>query len=362
MNIVINAVLSYELPRGVGRYFNNLLPAIAEIDKENQYYVFYGKWMKEYDFLKIKQHNIHFIELDIKNSQLTRNFYLSIIFPLKCKKYNPDVLFLIDTQAIIIKPCKLVSTIHDLAEYVIPEKYSKKQAFIRRLIVKHQAKVSDKIITVSQYSKDDICNRFNISENRVAVIYNSVDTPETRDICQPENYFLFVSETERAKNLMGLLKAFSQLPTFIRDKFMIYVVGKKGNDYGNIIQEIKDKDIESKVKFFGYVSDEELMNLYAKAYAFIFPSLFEGFGLPILEAMSKGTPVLCSNTSSMPEVGGDAVITFDPYEPADLAQKILKIVQTPELRIEMINTGMERARKFNKDSVAKETLKVILGD
>lgn len=359
MNIVINAVLEHEQPRGVGRYINNLLPAMANLDKKNQYYIYYGKWMKNYTFLKIKQNNFHFIELDIKKSQIIRNLYLALFLPLKCMKYHPDVFFLIDTQAILIKPCKVLSTIHDLAEFVVPEKYSKKHAFFRKIIVTVQVKLSNTILTVSQYSKNDICKRFNIPESRVHVVYNSVNVNSTAKKVQPENYFLFVSETEKAKNLMVLIKAFEILPNEIKEKYSIYVVGKKGNDYENINKEIEQAGITSKVIFWGYLSDEKLSCLYAKAYAFVFPSFFEGFGLPVLEAMGRGTPVLCSNTSSIPEVGGDAVLTFDPLNPNDLADQICRLIDNNNLRAQLIDKGVSRARLFTPEKSAMDTLAVI---
>lgn len=359
MNIVINAVLAHEQPRGVGRYINNLLPAMAELDTENQYYIYYGKWMQNYDFLKIKQDNIHFIELDIINSQVMRNLYLSVILPLKCRIHHPDIFFLIDTQALLLKPCKVISTIHDLAEFVVPEKYSKKQAFLRRIIVKRQAKLSDAIITDSHYSKKDICKRLHLPADKVNVIYNAVKMSNIENLVEPEDYFLFVSETEKAKNFMELIKAFEILPTEIKEKYNIQVVGKKGNDFDNILNEIKEKKLVSKVKFWGYVSDEELSSLYSAAFAFVFPSFFEGFGLPVLEAMGRGTPVLCSNTSSIPEVGGDAVLTFSPYNPNELADQIIKLVNNTELRKEMIHKGLARAKLFTPEKSALDTLAVI---
>lgn len=359
MNIVINAVLSYDKPRGVGRYINNLLPALAKLDKENQYYVYYGKWMKEYDFLNLNQSNIHFIQLDIKNNQLIRNIYLAIKLPIDCRKYKPDILFLIDTQALIIKPCRVISTIHDLAEFVLTEKYSKVHAFLRRHIVRHQVKISDYILTVSQYSKKDICRRFGISEQKVHVTYNAVKMPVKIIKKKTKNYFLFVSETERAKNLMGLIKAYNLLSNDIKNNFCIYVIGKKGNDYDNIIKEIVRTGIKDKVKFFGYVKDEELTNLYMEAYAFVFPSFFEGFGLPVLEAMAMGIPVLCSNTSSIPEVGGNAVLTFNPYKDSEIAKQMEKIITKNGLREEMITKGLERAKMFSLDNTAEGTLRII---
>lgn len=359
MNIVVNAVLSHDKPRGVGRYINNLLPTIAELDREIQYYVYYGKWMQEYDFLKIERSNIHFVEVDIKNTQILRNLYLAIKLPLECRKLEPDIFWLIDTQAIIIKPCKIVSTIHDLAEYVVPEKYSQKQAIIRKLIVKHQIKISDSILTVSQYSKKDICRRFGISEEKVHVTYNAVEEPMYKSKGETDNYFLFVSEIERAKNLILLIKAYILLPKSMREKYVIYVVGKKGNDYENIIDEIQKNHIMDRVKFFGYVSDEELNKLYARAYAFVFPSLFEGFGLPVLEAMAKGTPVLCSDSSSIPEVGGDAVLTFNPYDENELLEQMIKLIENPNIRTEMIDRGIKRASIYNKIDAACDTLDVF---
>lgn len=359
MNIVINAVLAFEQPRGVGRYINNLFPALAKIDKNNNYYIYYGKWMKNYEFLSINQSNFHFIELDIKNTMVYRNLYLSVKLPLDCKKVKPDLFFLVDTQAIIIKPCKIVSTIHDLAEYVVPEKYAPKQAFIRRQIVKHQVKISDHIMTVSQYSKYDICSRFQIKPENITVVYNSVETPDIQQFQKPEKYFLYVSEIERAKNLTTLIKAYSILPAEIKAEYELFVVGKKGNDSDNVLRLIKENKIEDRVQFFGFVSDEELEKLYAQAYCFVFPSVFEGFGLPVLEAMAKGTPVICSNSSSIPEVGGDAVLTFDPYDEKMLSNQIIKLVEEDGLRDSMVHKGVVRAKMFNKAYAAKETLNVL---
>ncbi len=359
MNIVINAVLSYDKPRGVGRYINNLLPMLAEIDKNNHYFIYYGKWMKNYDFLKINQNNFSFIELDIKNTQVFRNFYLAFILPIKSKRLNPDLFFLIDTQAIILKPCKILSTIHDLAEYVVPEKYSKKQAFIRRIIVKHQIRISDHIITVSNYSKNDICSRFGINETKVSVVYNSVELHKVEQMREPKKYFLFVGEIERAKNLITLIQAYSLLDDEIKSRYTIEVVGSKGNDFQNVKNTITELGITDRVIFHGYVSDDELNNLYQEAYAFIFPSLFEGFGLPVLEAMAKGVPVICSNSSSIPEVGGKAVLTFDACDAKALSDCMLRIITNQDLRDCMIDEGIKRSKLFSMESAARNTLDII---
>lgn len=359
MNIVINAVISYEQPRGVGRYINDLLPVIAECDQENEYFIYYGKWMTQYSFTNVKQKNFHFIELDIKNNQITRNFYLAVVLPLICKKYKPDVFFLIDTQAILIKPSFMVSTIHDIAEYQATKKYSWKQALVRKGIVKIQSRLSNQIITDSIYSKNGICQILKVDEKKVNVIYLGTNMKSVYDNVEPDCYFLFVSETERAKNLIELIEAFHSLPMPYKEQYRIKVVGKKGNDYENIMQKTDEYQLKDRIDFFGYVSDEELEDLYKKAYAFVFPSFFEGFGLPVLEAMAKGTPVLCSKSSSIPEVGGDAVLTFDPYKPEELCHQMIRIIEDKNLRKNMIELGYKQVNKFSYKKTAIKTLEVF---
>nr|MCR5775072.1 glycosyltransferase [Lachnospiraceae bacterium] len=203
MNIVINAIIAYENPRGVGRYFNNLLPEIIKNDKgNNQYFVYYGKWMESYDFLKTDSPNVHFIEAKVKNNPVIRNLYQAFTLPRDCKKYDPDVLFLINTLALWAKPCKVLSTIHDIMEFDFPEKYPFIQRYFRRAVVRHQVKISDRVITDSLYSRNAICRRFGVPEDNIHVVPCSVKVEQRKEVCEPDKYFLFVSESEKAKNLM----------------------------------------------------------------------------------------------------------------------------------------------------------------
>lgn len=360
MNIVINAIIAYEKPRGVGRYFNNLLPWLIKLDKgDNQYYIYYGKWMESYDFLKVESPNVHFIEAKVKNNPILRNIYQATVLAKDCKKYDPDILFLINTLAIVKKPCKLLSTIHDIMEYDFPEKYPFIQRHFRRAVVSHQAKISDRIITDSEYSKNAISNRLGIDKDNIDMIPCSVSMRDRQEIVTPDKYFLFVSETEKAKNLMGLIEAFAVLPEDVKAEYHVEVVGREGNDHARIVQRITELGLGDKIVFHGYLSDEELNNMFLHAYAFVFPSFFEGFGLPVLEAMACNTPVLCSNVSSIPEVGGDAVLTFDPRDPMDLRDQMVKIVKDPDLRSRMVEEGYTRACQFTEENTARKTLDVI---
>lgn len=356
MNIVINAVFSNLEPRGPGKYANNLISSFAELDKDNEYYVYYGKWMEKYPFIRLNQNNFHMIELDIKNNIVTRNFYLAFVMPLVCKKVKPDVFMLLDTQAILIKPCFMTSTIHDLAEFEVSEKYPPYQALMRKIILRIQVKISDHIFTVSEYSRRDICKRFTIPGDRVTVTYNLNDLSIGKSRQEePEHFFLFVGEVEKAKNLKTLIKAFAMLDVWNRREYRIVVVGKKGNAYEEVCKMITEYNISDRVNFLGYVSDNQLAELYSKCYAFVFPSVFEGFGIPVLEAMALGTPVICSDSSSIPEVGGDAVLYFSPNDATKLKEHMQFLINCPEERENLIRKGKAQAEKFNGCNGVKKT-------
>ncbi|MCR4807844.1 MAG: glycosyltransferase family 4 protein [Lachnospiraceae bacterium] len=361
MIIAVNAVLAYEQPRGVGNYLNILLPALAEADKTNEYYIYYGRWMGDYVFTKIQQDNFHLVELDIRQDQISRNLFLAVRLPQIVKKLQADVYWVPDSQATLFKPCRMISTIHDLAEYVVPQKYSAKTAAIRRMYVKHQVKISDHIITVSEYSAKDMIARFGLSSDKVSVVYNALghmdtDKPDRNEI---DNCFLFVSEIERAKNLNVLIKAYALLDKEIKDKYELHVVGKKGNNYEEISRLISELGLESRVRFFGYLGKDELSEMYRRAFAFVFPSLFEGFGFPVLEAMSLGVPVICSDVSSIPEVGGDAVLMFAPNDEKQLAEHMKKLVSDKELYDKLSEAGYKRSRIFSIQKMAEETKDVL---
>ncbi len=361
MKIAVNAVLAYEQPRGIGNYLNIILPALADIDKTNEYYIYYGRWMRNYIFTGIKQDNFHLIELDINNSQVGRNLFLSVRLPLMVRRLKADIYWLPDSRATLIKPCRVVSTIHDLAEYVVPEKYSPIVAFVRRTYLKRQVAISDHIITVSDYSGKDLCSRFGLPDDMITVIPLALNK-QTYRIQQPDDvqdYFLFVGEIERAKNLNVLIRAYIQLDKEIRDRFELRIVGKKGNNYEEILSMVRDAGIEDRVRFCGYLSDEELDEMYLHAYAFVFPSLFEGFGFPVLEAMTRGVPVICSDSSSIPEVGGDAVLTFEPHDDRALAGHLKELIVNKEHRNRLAGQGIDRCRHFNTDTLARNTLEVL---
>lgn len=363
MNIVINAILYHEKPRGVGNYLNNLIRELSEIDNKNNYIIYYGKWMKQYSFLKIKNKNFKFVEAMTFRNKIMRNLYQLLIFPIAILKYNPDILHIPDTSPILYKTCKTVSTIHDIAEYTYPQKYSKVQALARKVIVRFQCKKSDAIITVSEFSRKNIIRNFKLNTNRVIKIYNGINLENfcfTKSFnvgkkfnLVSEKYFLYVGEIERTKNIAIILETMKNVN--LKKKFKIVICGKKGNDYENINNEIRKMNLQNNVIFTDYVTEIELRELYSHCFIFLFPSLFEGFGLPILEAMACGAPVICSNASSIPEVGGECVLKFDPLDKSQLLKNINLLIDNSELRSNMINDGRNQTRKFCWKETAKLT-------
>lgn len=354
MKVIINAILSYENPRGVGVYIDNIIKNLVENNKQNQYVVYYGKWMYNgYNFTKLKHDNLQLIEVDIRNNKITRNLYQLIKFPFMILKHKPDLLHIPDTSPVLFKTTKIVSTIHDLAEFDCKEKYSNIQVFFRRLIVKLQAKYSDKIITVSEYSKNSMIKNIGVESSKIKVVYNGVDIDKFKPVNTSrillqygiikDKYILFVGEIEKTKNVGSIIKCLKK----INSEYKYVVCGRRGNDFKeveNVVSEFKMKD---RVIFTDYVSSEGLLELYSNAFCFVFPSSFEGFGLPLLEAMSMGIPVISSNKSCLPEVGGDSVLYFNPDNYSEFYEVFNKLNSDSSFRKDLILSGYRQIKKFN---------------
>ena len=363
MKIVINAILYHEKPRGVGVYLNNLIKNISQFDKKNEYFIYYGKWMKDYEFIQTTSPNINLIEISIPRNKLIRNLYQAFIFPIYILRHKPDLLHIPDTSPIIIKTTKTISTIHDLAEFYCPEKYSKVQAIGRKMIVKLQVALSDKIITISDFSRKTLIEKLNINKNKIITIYNGVDVEKfTKDVRREEiekfeiedkKYVLYVGEIERTKNVSILIEAHKEL---YKKGFKLVLCGKKGNDYGNILKIIDKHNLKNKIIFTNYVTENELIALYRNAWAFVFPSLFEGFGLPIIEGMASGVPVICSNKSCLPEIGGNAVLTFEPHDRNSLLDCYNQLYYNEDLVFKLNNLAKERVKEFTWEKMAKKVI------
>jgi len=234
--------------------------------------------------------------------------------------------------------------------------------------MKDYAKRSHHIITVSENSKSEIIKYLNVSEEKISVIYGGYadifklesDDRLSSDVKRKYNitgnYLLYVGTLEPRKNLLGLIRAYAQ--SRAKDDFILVLAGGKGWQYENIFKLVRELKLENRIIFTGYVPENDLPGLYQGATLFVYPSFYEGFGLPPLEAMACGLPVIVSHTTSLPEVVGDAGVYVDPNDVEQISFSIDTVLSDSELRQTLIQRGLERAKLFSWEKAAKETLKL----
>lgn len=352
---------------GTENYSYQLLKALAKIDTQNRYLIYLRPGVK----IETKwPNNFRFQILNFKF------LWTQIGLASQTFKDELDVLFVpAHTLPIVRKPgLKTVVTVHDLGSEFLPKTHQLKQRLYLSFMQKAQLRGATHLIAVSNATKDDLVKRIGINSKKITVIYEGYDKelfkPVKNDLL-PKTYYLFVGTVQPRKNLERLIKAFSLQLSAIRQEtkksedrrltvgdLKLVIVGSKGWLSDEIYKLPKKLGIEKRVKFLGYVPDENMPALYSGAIALIYPSLFEGFGLPILEAQACGCPVITSNCSSMPEVAGKGVILVDPYNIDDIVKGMNKI-KKQETRNKLIKLGFENIKRFSWEKTARETLKVL---
>lgn len=342
---------------GVAIYTQNLVENLLKIDKENEYFFFFSSLRRPVpEDLKSKIKNLKSYKFPPTILELLWNK----LHVLSAEKFTGK-LDVFHTSDWLEPPvsCSKVTTIHDLALYKYPQTFPKKIILNQKRKLKWVKKESKLIIAVSQSTKDDIVEILGISDKKIKVVHEACDSSFSK---QPEakiektkkkygiegKYLLAVGTREPRKNLRRVMDAYRILGI---NNLELVVVGKFG--WGDDIKDVNSK--MPNVKFVGYVPKEDLPALYSGSECFVYPSLYEGFGLPILEAMNCGTPVITSNISSMPEVSGKAAVLVNPEEAEDIAEGIKEAL---EKRKDLIKKGKERAKEFSWEKTAKETLKI----
>jgi glycosyltransferase involved in cell wall biosynthesis len=264
-----------------------------------------------------------------------------------------------------------IAAIHDVIPLLWPRFFTLRHRLVVALASRRVRRQADLVITPSEATKADIVRRLQIAAERITVIpwgcearFHPVGDPKRlamvrRKYALPARYLLCVSTLEPRKNLMTLMHAYALLRGARQhDDVKLVMAGRRGWLYEDIFATVTALNLHQDVVFTGFVDDEDLPDLYRGAYLFVFPSLYEGFGLPILEAMASGVPVITSNTSSMPEVAADAAILVDPHTPEALAEGLRHLLSETELREDLKRKGLVQASRFSWETVAQKTLAV----
>ena len=266
--------------------------------------------------------------------------------------------------------CRTIVTVHDISYTVFPETFSPRDRILLSFAVPLSMRRSDRVLTVSEHARAEIVRRYRIAPEKVVAIPNGVGAhfQPVRDSAAlaaihdryrlPAQFLLAVGNLQPRKNLRRLIEAFATLRRDGRITAKLVLVGKTLWRESEIFAAIQGYGLADEVITTGYVPEEDLAAIYSAATVFVYPSLYEGFGLPPLEAMACGTPVLTSNTSSLPEVVGDAAITVDPQATGDLALAIERLLGDAALRQDLIERGLVRARRFTWEATATQTREV----
>jgi len=334
---------------GIGRYLKNIIPFLLKEYK----LILLGDSTELQEYKKEK--NIKIVSMATSIYSIKEQFELAQKIPPCDLFWSPHY----NIPLLPIKAKKRLVTIHDVYHLAFKDTLSLSQKLYAKLLINQAVKKSDVILTVSNFSKNEII-KYTQTKKNIEVVYNGVDENLINNKkIDKENYILYVGNVKPHKNLVRALKAFKKIDN---QNLIFKIVGKKDN-FITKDTEVEQLAIElgNRVEFTGYVEDSKLVELYKKAKIFLFPTLYEGFGIPPLEAQACGTPVICSNVASLPEVGGESVLYCDPCDINDIADKITLLLEDKSLQNELIQKGYENLKRFSWEKSAKKIIDIIEG-
>jgi glycosyltransferase involved in cell wall biosynthesis len=365
MRVAIDARKIHDF--GIGTYIRNLLRHLARIDRENEYVLL----CRPADLQSIQQLGENF--RGVRETSPNYSIREQVHIPFVLMRERPDVYHAPHYVLPPAVPCRSVVTIHDTIHLMFPQYLPNRGAYAyARSLMWAAAKRSDRILTVSESSKRDIIHYFNVDPDKIVVVYNGLDErfstePSAEEMARvrvrfqlDHNFVLYVGNIKPHKNLVRLIEAFDGLRHDGFDELKLLIIGDEISKWPALRRAVHQHKLHKHVRFLGFQSDETLAVLYRLAAVFVFPSLYEGFGLPPLEAMASGTPVVTSNVSSLPEVAGDAAVLVDPYDAIDIKEGIKRVLSDPVLREEMKRKGLQRAREFSWERSAARTREIYL--
>ncbi|MDO8735372.1 MAG: glycosyltransferase family 1 protein [Elusimicrobiota bacterium] len=340
---------------GIGTYIRNLIYWLPKISGHK--YMLFG------NASKLKKYDMPVTEADFPIYGLGEQ----IFFPGIIKKAKVGLFHSTHYTIPVMYQGKMVVNIHDLIHLVYPEYLSSKPAYYyAKFMISSACRKAVKIITISENTKNDIIKYFNVEPSKIKITYPAVSddfnfSPAKSEIMKKKygEYILYVGAIRPHKNILLLIDAFFKLKKEKKIKHKLILIGKGKIPYIYAVgKKISDFSLVNEVLIMEEIEQDKLINFYCGANMFIFPSLYEGFGLPPLEAMACGCPVVCSNNSSLPEVVGGSALTISPTSADELVSAIYRVITDVNLRNNLIEKGLERAKMFSWKKMAEETLKI----
>ncbi len=370
MHIGIDAHAIGAQQGGNETYIKQLITALAELDSTNRYtlYLANAQAAAEWRAGFARAHANFEVRQIPQPTPLVR---VPLYLAYELRRRPVDVLH-VQYTAPPFCPVPVVATIHDLAFEHLPETFTRRGAWQLKLTVRRTAQRAARIATVSAYSRQDLLRTYNLPPEKVVVTYNGIAAHFTPTPSAPDeaaqlkarfgitrDFILAVGSLQPRKNLVRLIRAYARLRAERSDfTTQLVIVGRKLWLHDEIFAEVARQPWAADVLLTGYVADDELPPLYRAAALFAYPSIFEGFGLPPLEAMACGTPVVTSNNSCLPEIVGAAALTVDTYDEAALADGLLRVLQDEPLRARLRTAGPARAKLFTWRAAAEKTLEL----
>jgi glycosyltransferase involved in cell wall biosynthesis len=371
LNMRIGLNLLFLIPGEVGgteTYTRGLLKALAQTDPHSEYIVYINRESRLLDF--IRQPNFQIIECGINASnRAARLFWEQIILPEQVRRARIDVLHSLGYIAPLALPCKSVITIHDLNYKFVPESMTPLTRLVQRIFVNGAARHAAHVITVSDFVRNQVLTYLKVPLQKVTTIHEAVErdafTPEHPNPLLLERYgirrpyvFAFSSQTPH-KNIPALIYAFERINREAQGKFQLVIGGHQPRGSNRLDELAHNLGLSSEdVILTGYLEDTARNILLSNATVFAFPSLYEGFGLPALEAMSSGTALACSSRASLPEIAGDAAAYFDPSDVKQMAEIILELLRDEDRRHLLIALGNKNLQRFSWEKTARQTFSV----
>lgn len=346
---------------GVSVYTRELLYYFAQQANSNEQFIVY---LRKPPMALLPAENDFFKYCVVPGPFLWSQLFLPVYLNMH---KDIDVFFAPAHYAPRFCPVPVVVTIHDLSFFYFPQEFLKKDLYQLKNWTEYSIKMAKRIIAVSKTTKKDIVKFYKIPEEQVDIVYNGfekkIKEQEENSVLDTYNltagqYILYVGTIQPRKNIKTLIRAFT-IFSQTHPGYKLVLTGKKGWLYEDTLEAAQEHIKTKDIIVTGYVPDAVVTELYRNAFCYCLPSLYEGFGIPILEAMSNGCPVITSHSSSLPEIGGDACLYFEPQDQQDLVEKLSQLYDNENMRNELIKKGHDRVSLFSWKKCAMETLDVI---